>query len=759
MTRSLSIVIRAFPALAVLLVPTSVLHAQRAVTLQLELPVSEGSDQYTLDPDEERIKDYFNLARCQCAEYEQFLGDEPSLYFRVKLTVENQTVSDEADLAVGSNCENVDPLLRNCETIESQIDAGTLLGISKTIAVNRLMFPNDVCQQEQVANNVWILYDDGADDIIDEHYTLGTEISSDALPPPELESMVANPAESAVEVTWDYSDSRFDDIEYVYVLCMDEDGMPVFGDAQSTVEYDTTMDLCGVDLGSPDPDPNTDAGVPDAGVGAPDAGINIDASPGPDAGSEGGVLADLNEAYICGRTTSSATSLRIEGLENGRTYDFALVTVDEARNPTYMYVGQAEPKPADDFWEYYNDRGGQAEGGVCLVTSTFGDGGPAQALRAFRDNTLASFGFGRMLIAAYYDYIAPLGVYAEQYLVIRIVAAVVIAPLAIAAALWEYTGLLFKLVLVLGLFGWRRRKRLSAVWYRAIDRYSLTQARFSRTRAAALGAAVAIFGWATPVSAQAGQAAYDAYWEDFAPVEDALPIQSSKWNFGIKLGPYLPDVDSEFSLADGASGPYAATFGGNALMTQFELERFFLFPAGQLGISASIGWMSNSAAAFETCPEMLTPDQVCDGNVLLDADGNPARSTGDSTSFRMMPAFLGVVYRLTAIDDQVKIPLVPYGKAGFSYYLWWITAPDGSFARSDGDRALGGSLGVQATLGLALRAERLDKGAAMNLRNDFGIEHAGIYAEVTYAKVDGFGSDKKLAVGDFTWFAGLNFEF
>jgi len=40
-----------------------------------------------------------------------------------------------------------------------------------------------------------------------------------------------------------------------------------------------------------------------------------------------------------------------------------------------------------------------------------------------------------------------------------------------------------------------------------------------------------------------------------------------------------------------------------------------------------------------------------------------------------------------------------------------------------------------------------------------GIEHAGFYAELSVAKVDGFGSDTKLSVGDSTWFAGVDFEF
>jgi hypothetical protein len=40
-----------------------------------------------------------------------------------------------------------------------------------------------------------------------------------------------------------------------------------------------------------------------------------------------------------------------------------------------------------------------------------------------------------------------------------------------------------------------------------------------------------------------------------------------------------------------------------------------------------------------------------------------------------------------------------------------------------------------------------------------GLQHAGIYGELSVAKVNGFGSDKKLSVGDATWFAGVDFEF
>jgi hypothetical protein len=133
---------------------------------------------------------------------------------------------------------------------------------------------------------------------------------------------------------------------------------------------------------------------------------------------------------------------------------------------------------------------------------------------------------------------------------------------------------------------------------------------------------------------------------------------------------------------------------------------------------------------------------------------------------------LGAVYRFTELDDRFRVPIVPYGKLGLTYGLWWVRAPNGSLSEApdddcpdpeagmcDGDRALGASLGWQATVGIAIRAERIDKQSAQNLRNEMGIEHAGFFAELMYAKVDHFGSESRLNVGDATWLVGINFEF
>jgi hypothetical protein len=152
----------------------------------------------------------------------------------------------------------------------------------------------------------------------------------------------------------------------------------------------------------------------------------------------------------------------------------------------------------------------------------------------------------------------------------------------------------------------------------------------------------------------------------------------------------------------------------------------------------------------------------------MPSDPMRPRSEGDSNTFRLFPLTLSAVYRFTYLDDEFGIPVVPYARAGLGYYVWWVRAPNGDFAESckgGGDAmgcpkttAAGASLGFVGSVGLAIRAERIDVSAARSMRES-GIEHAGFYGEYSIGKVDGFGSDKKLSVGDATWFAGVDFEF
>jgi hypothetical protein len=226
-------------------------------------------------------------------------------------------------------------------------------------------------------------------------------------------------------------------------------------------------------------------------------------------------------------------------------------------------------------------------------------------------------------------------------------------------------------------------------------------------------------------------------------------IGPSRFHVGIKVGPYFPDIDKQAGKQ--SYGPYRQMFGGYNLMPMLDVEFIPWSGFGQITVGGSIGYLQKTADAF------------VDGSTP--GDHNRMRVPGAENKFQLLPVALTAGYRFTFLDDDYGIPLVPYVRGGLSYYAWRVTAPNGSVAEicSDdgatcGNKALGASLGVQGAIGLAVRVERIDAGSARSMRNS-GIQHVGIYGELSIAKVDGFGSDDKLSVGDRTWFGGVDFEF
>ena len=319
----------------------------------------------------------------------------------------------------------------------------------------------------------------------------------------------------------------------------------------------------------------------------------------------------------------------------------------------------------------------------------------------------------------------------------RIVFAVVLLPAVALALAWHALGLpLLLLVLVGG--GWllRRRRRAGR--------------RRRAARAALATAAIALVCWLGAGAARA-QADFQPYWAGddaaAAPAGEARP----DWVLGIKLGPYVPGIDAQLGTTD---GPYKQMFGGYNIMPVLEVDRIVLRGVGQLTIGGSAGYLGKTGYAWK----QDTSGMTIPGDV----------ATGDKTSFRLVPLAATASYRLTYLDDRYGVPLVPYVRGGLSYYLWWVRAPNGSIAAAPkdgcadtakcGNKALGASAGLQGSIGLELRAERVDPDAMASMRGS-GIEHAGFYAEYQVAWVDGFGKATKLAVGDNTWFAGFDFEF
>jgi hypothetical protein len=261
---------------------------------------------------------------------------------------------------------------------------------------------------------------------------------------------------------------------------------------------------------------------------------------------------------------------------------------------------------------------------------------------------------------------------------------------------------------------------------------------------------IAVIAFGAPAAHAGG--GYQPYWEndDDNGEQATAPDDPSlvKWHAGIRLGPYYPAIDKQFGTQP---GPYKQMFGGYRMTPMLDVDRILWTGFGQVGVGISLGYMQVSANSFTDGSDPNDPMRP--------------RSEGDDNTFRLIPTALTATYRFTYLDDVYGIPVVPYIRGGLSYYIWWLSADGDQVCKAgqmgpmcERNKPYGGSLGYQGSIGLSLRAERIDPDTAMSMQQS-GIQHAGVYAELFLANVDGFGSATKLSVGDRTWFAGFDFEF
>jgi len=232
------------------------------------------------------------------------------------------------------------------------------------------------------------------------------------------------------------------------------------------------------------------------------------------------------------------------------------------------------------------------------------------------------------------------------------------------------------------------------------------------------------------------------------------PGTPQRFALEFKMGPFLPDIDREYTGA--GLGPYATVFGktdstGQAIdqpkpfpMPLVAFDWQFLYLAGPLGVGVQAGVFRDKAKAILAEPMA----------------GENLRSEADSTTFGMIPLALLVSYRLELLPDRLRIPLVPYAKAGFAYSIYWIKSGSGNIARnSRGEAGRGGVPGFQVNAGAMLRLDFLEPGTAKKLDNVTGINHTYIFGEYQLSRVNNFGAGRAPSLGDNTWFAGLAIEF
>lgn len=701
---------------------------------------SKEAIQPRVEPDSEWK--YFNYAHCQCGKaMPDFV--EANFEYLVLASSAAPPVAEPLEIWVGASCstnsDGTDTRAANCTHTASDTTVDAIQASTNTrveIPIFQAMTPEVAnqgmdCQQRVLSATVWGL-GNSMIGVSNRDYSTSKSITTDSEAPPLPSNFQASGGDSAIQISWTASTVTSDILGFQALCAHAEDDSPGNPGGKPSPRYMTTKTLCDIDQ----------AVLPDNGVP-----ISVPAG-SPDVGSVVTLTDDmknLNPDFLCGESISATTtSLRIEGLENGRPYKIALLVVDKYQNVRgTFFASTVTPIPSTDFWEDLHNRGSHAEGGLCLLAETYGDDSSLTgALRAFRDDTLGGSRLGRWLTHAYYASLGELGGYVHGSLALRVAAGIVLAPLVAIGLLWHLLGLAGLLALLAMVWlvyrrrAWLRRLAwLGARWRRQLPRLAPVIAAM----AVALGAGPAHAGGNQP------------YWEDADQNADNASENDGQvtWHVGFRIGPYTPGIDAQ--VGGPSPGPFEQMFGARQhLLTMLDVDRVLWSGFGQLGVGLSLGYWQKTARAFamDSSP----------------TDGSRARAA-DRNAFRLIPTALSAIYRFTWLDDEYGVPVVPYARAGLAYYIWWITVANGDFARvcgadgtNCGGKAYGASLGVQGAIGLSLRAERIDASAAMSMRQS-GIEHAGIYGELSAAKVDGFGSDKKLSVGDTTWFAGVEFEF
>ena len=687
----------------------------------------DGSRKEPSTPD--KLREYLNLAHCTCSQAQA--GVEQSVFYEMQLTMV-QPSSAPAQLWVGTSC-NVDTTRDNtCRKIDEIPDINPLATSAQQIefGIYDVINGKEVgagvgCKSREGEAIVWALVDTNGDgsfeyinsQAVGKSSTDATLTGVDTQPPPSPTEFEGASAEGAIRLSWTGPVDRPLDVKYYQAFCMDSSGAPVLSDPPKP-HFQTVTSLCG--------------------LASDEVIINpVDITTGDGiAATVPSEFSNLDPAYICGESSEqTATGMLISGLTNNEPYRVMVVSIDPAGNATGNFLTSTiTPHAVTDFWEDIHDRGSDVEGGFCLLAETYGDGGPiTQALRAFRDDTLGGSGFGRALTSAYYATMAKLGAFVHGSLALRAVAAIVLLPLVAIALLWHLLTLPGLLLLIAVMVLWRKKR--------------MTPRMLARLAPAA---ALAVILLAPSASHAQGPS---PYWDgennhDAGDVDDPTDVT---WHAGIRVGPYVPDIDSQ--LGGTSPGPYKEMFGGYRVIPMLDVDRFLWTGFGQFGIGGSIGYMQKTAHAWIEGSTPGDPDRM--------------RSSGDENTFRLIPLALTATYRFTWLDDEYGIPVVPYVRGGLAYYIWSMRTNgktseacwDGTHTQNcDADKGYGGSLGVVGSIGLAIRAERIDSSAASSMRQS-GIMHAGFYGELSLAKVDGFGSATKLSVGDRTWFAGVDFEF
>jgi hypothetical protein len=226
------------------------------------------------------------------------------------------------------------------------------------------------CAQQQVTPGLWLLIDENSDGTYEASAKL--DIPFDGLPPAAPINVHALSGNEAVVVEWDLQNASDADVDGFQVICARAD-LQVFKSGTFAAGYKTTTNEC---MGK------TPLPIPDGGTTPPvtDGGVLTILAPLDDGGTTGGggtssdqsvppfgPFLTLDTNFVCSdRLAKTVRNARVQGLQNGIPYEFAVVAIDKVGNASPVQEARLTfPQGDEDLWQHYHDLGGAATGGFC----------------------------------------------------------------------------------------------------------------------------------------------------------------------------------------------------------------------------------------------------------------------------------------------------------------------------------------------------------------------------------------------------------
>lgn len=216
------------------------------------------------------------------------------------------------------------------------------------------------------------------------------------------------------------------------------------------------------------------------------------------------------------------------------------------------------------------------------------------------------------------------------------------------------------------------------------------------------------------------------------PASDLSPQHAA---LELRFGPYSPRID------DGTLSPVYEDFFGDGTRYFFGVEidwQAWRAPyIGTLGVG--VGWAYTSMSA---------------PNRISGEEGPPSGPIAQESTLNIMPMYAVGVLRVDVLAREVGIPLVPYGKLGFGYALWWVNDGVSTASTDEGIVGRDTSSGTHMALGGMFLLDVLDPGAARAMDSETGINNSYLFFEWSSSNFDG----PQMNVGSSNWVTGLAIE-